>query len=203
MKRDDFRRLLLRVELGLRAVNPLSLLTVGVWLVSAVLLLWLVPAGREELRSLRSEMLQKQSPQWRQLSQAPDSSDALAQRNLDAFNSSLGDARHVEQQLHTLFVIAKDLKMTLPQGQYKLNCEPGAAVCRYKIHFPLKGSYLQIRLFGEQALQAIPFASMDELSFRRESVSDGEVESHLTITLYLQARPEDRMAAGDSGLGTS
>jgi hypothetical protein len=58
-------------------------------------------------------------------------------------------------------------------------------LCRYRVRLPLVGSYLQIRAFVEQSLQELPFASLDELSLRREGIASGELEAGLTLSLHL------------------
>ena len=50
---------------------------------------------------------------------------------------------------------------------------------------PLKGSYAAVWQFALQALRAMPFASLDELSFRREQIADPTLEARVRLTLYL------------------
>jgi hypothetical protein len=39
------------------------------------------------------------------------------------------------------------------------------------------------------ALRAIPFASLDDISFRRDGIQDPAVEARLRLTLYLKDVP--------------
>ena len=55
----------------------------------------------------------------------------------------------------------------------------------YQVTLPVKGSYGAVWKFGMLALRAIPFASLDEISFRRDAIGDAAVEARLRLTLYL------------------
>lgn len=176
----------LRAELCMRSVNPLLVLILALWLLAAVAWLWLVPDWQRQWVSVRGELARAADQRAHPPAEALPSSESVTRRNLDAFNAVLGDARHVEQQLRTLFAIARDLQLEVPAGQYKLGCAEGETVCSYRIQLPLKGSYLQIRTFAEQSLRAIPFASLDELVLRREAVADADIDARLAMTLFVR-----------------
>lgn len=188
MKPVNLMGLILRAELALRRQHPWSLAVLLLCLLALVGWLWLVPVWQARLGRLRTEAMQIDAMLLRPLPAAPAGEAPRAQQNLDAFMASLGDARHTEQQVRTLFVIGRDLAMELPQGQYRLNCDESSAVCNYRVQLPVTGSYSQVRRFVEQSLQAIPFAALDEMSFKRESVAEGEIEGRLGLTLYVKAR---------------
>ncbi|MGZ3158645.1 MAG: hypothetical protein ACXU7H_06145, partial [Burkholderiaceae bacterium] len=50
---------------------------------------------------------------------------------------------------------------------------------------PVKGQYQAIRKFCEQTLLAIPFASLDEINFKRDEITNSTLEAKLHFTLYL------------------
>jgi hypothetical protein len=188
MKPLNAKRLMLRVELLFRRVNPLLIVAVLIWFVTAIAWLWLVPVWQSRLQRLNVDSIEAQTMLHRQVQPLPPSETPLDQQNFNAFMNNLGDSRHAEQQLRTLFTIAGDLELELPQGQYKLVCEEAGELCSYHIQLPVTGSYTLVRAFMEQALQAISFASFDEVSFKRESVTDGEIEARLGITLFTRTR---------------
>ena len=188
MKPLNARHLVLRVELMLHRINPLLIATALMWLGTVIVWLWLVPLWQSRLHALNAESLEAQALLHRQAQPMPPPQAPLDQQNFNAFMNNLGDARHAEQQLQTLFTIARDLELELPQGQYKLACDEAGELCSYRVQLPVTGSYTLVRTFMEQALQAIPFASLDELSFKRESVTDGEIEARLGITLFTRSR---------------
>ena len=60
---------------------------------------------------------------------------------------------------------------------------------RHQILLPVKGGYSEIRQFCEKTLRTLPFASLDDLSFKRETIGEAELESSLRFTLYLKQPP--------------
>jgi hypothetical protein len=50
----------------------------------------------------------------------------------------------------------------------------------------VKGSYAAIWQFAMAALRTIPFASLDEITFRRDAIGDATVDARLKLTLYLR-----------------
>jgi hypothetical protein len=106
-------------------------------------------------------------------------------QNLANFYDALGERRYAEQQLKTLFALANKNGLSLAKGQYKLSYEKNSQIYTYQIVLPIKGSYQAIWQFMLQALDAIPFAALNEISFKRDSVSDDLPEARLHISLYL------------------
>ena len=93
--------------------------------------------------------------------------------------------RHVEQQVKLLFDLAAKNGLQLAQGEYKSGYDKASRVATYQVTLPLKGSYAAVWQFALQALRAMPFASLDELSFRREQIADTQLEARLRLTFYL------------------
>jgi hypothetical protein len=108
---------------------------------------------------------------------------------LDAFYAALGPRRYAEQQVRTLFALAAKNGLSLSQGEYKTGYDRNARVSTYQVNLPVKGSYGAIWQFALGALRAIPFASLDDISFRRDTIGDPAVEARLRLTLYLKDAP--------------
>ena len=105
--------------------------------------------------------------------------------NLALFYGVLGEPRHAEQQVKLLFDLAAKNGLVLAQGEYKSSYDKASRVSTYQVTLPLKGSYQAVWQFALQALRAVPFASLDELSFRREQIADARLEARLRLTFYL------------------
>ncbi|MDO8042168.1 hypothetical protein [Janthinobacterium sp. SUN137] len=110
---------------------------------------------------------------------------ATASENLARFYAALGQQRHAEQQVKHLFDLAAKNGLLLAQGEYKSGYDKASRVATYQVTLPLKGSYGAVWQFALQALRAAPFASLDELSFRREQIADTQLEARLRLTFYL------------------
>jgi hypothetical protein len=59
----------------------------------------------------------------------------------------------------------------------------------YQVTLPVKGSYAAVWNFALDSLRAIPFASLDDISFKRDSIGDDKVAARLRLTLYLADQP--------------
>lgn len=183
-----FAGLWLRLRLLLLRAGPVTLAAIAVLLLSIASLATLVHAlvgerqAHEVLRAQQARAAQAAAP-GRPAAVAPV---ALAPRdNLDAFYGALGRRRYVEQQVKTLFGLAAKSGLVLSQGEYKSARDRNARVATYQVNLPVKGSYAAIWEFALAALRTIPFAALDDVSFRRENIGDPVVEARLRFTLYL------------------
>ena len=121
---------------------------------------------------------------------------ATASENLARFYAVLGQQRHAEQQVKQLFDLAAKHGLVLAQGEYKSGYDKASKVATYQVTLPLKGSYAAVWQFALQALRAMPFASLDELSFRREQIADTQLEARLRLTFYLTDAQAETPADG-------
>lgn len=112
-----------------------------------------------------------------------------ANENLSLFYATLGEKRHAEQQVKMLFDLAAKSGLALNQGEYKFGFDKASGVTTYQIALPVKGTYTNIWQFALETLATVPFAALDEVSFRRETIADPTVEARLRITLYLKEAP--------------
>nr|WP_314539736.1 hypothetical protein [uncultured Massilia sp.] len=200
----------LRLRVVLMRANPL---VAGAWLLFLVLagaLAWVAVArtGLEREREAFQARIQAQAAAQAMAAaaaaRAAREQDAAAaaqaakaapqQDNLAAFYGTLGERRHAEQQVRTLFALAEKSGLTLRQGEYKSARDRNAGVTTYQVNLPVKGSYAAIWQFAMAALRAIPFAALDDISFRREAIGDTAVEARVRLTLYL--RDGDGAASG-------
>ncbi len=109
-----------------------------------------------------------------------------AGKNLRNFYAALGERSKTEQYLKVLFATAAQADLSLDQGEYQEQTEKNSNTYRYQIRLPVKGSYGAIRRFCEKTLLALPFASLDELSFKRESIDEDTLDASLRFTFYLK-----------------
>lgn len=177
--------LLLRARLFLMHASPVALAGGVVLVLGLAHMLWL-------LHALDVEREQLMRTYYAQRPAAATSSPATAAPptappvdNLDAFYGTLGQRRYAEQQVKTLFGLAAQNGLTLSQGEYKSGWDRNARLHTYQVNLPVKGSYAAIWQFAMAALRAIPFAALDDISFRRDNIGDPAVEARLRLTFYL------------------
>lgn len=179
--------LLLRLQLALQRFSLLNLLALVLLVLGAgAWLIWL-PHLRQQNQTIqtalgRVEQALRTPPA---LLPAPKEEPQSDDKNLDRFYGTLGEQEYVEQQVGQLFALAKKVGLTLQQGEYKASFERQGRFHKYQIVLPVKGSYGLIRQFGESVLKTIPFASLDELNFKRDHISNRVLEAKLRFTLYL------------------
>jgi hypothetical protein len=183
---------LLRLRLALGANRMLAAASLAVLACLAALAwgahtLTRLEAERDALRAAaRSASLPSPVPAVAAAPVVPAAPPADA---LDTFYAALGPRRYAEQQVRTLFALAARNGLSLSQGEYKTGYDRNARVSTYQVNLPVKGSYGAIWQFALGALRAIPFASLDDISFRREAIGDPAVEARLRLTLYLKDAP--------------
>lgn len=176
----------LRLRLALRAVHPVTIGAILLCAAGLVVLAWVLPAR---------EQLAQEGAQARRAARlpppvvAPLAVGGGAADNLALFRAALGRQAEVEPQLATLFRIAARTGLVLRQGEYKRGAERNARLHTYQIDLPVKGTYAQVWQFALLALRAIPYAALDDISFKRDSIGETNVEARLRFTLYLQDAP--------------
>jgi len=175
----------LRLQLALSATSLVALGGVLLCVGAAAALAWLMPA-RELLAEQRVLARAAASLPAAPVRQAAPATDEY---HLTLFYGTLGERRHVDAQVKALFALAAKSGLVLRQGEYKSAFERNARVHTYQMTFPVQGSYGAIWQFALGALRAIPFAALDEISFKRDAIGDAQVEARLRLTLYLTASP--------------
>lgn len=175
----------LRAHLALRrfgwghaAAALLALLALSAWL-------GLLPYARHELaaQQQRLEEVRAAARTAGQAEAAPARS--TNDERLAAFYEALGERRHAEQQVRTLFAVAQHTQLSLSQAEYRLAGDRNGRFHTYQVTLPVKGGYGAIRQFCEQVLLAVPFASLDQMNFKRDAIGKNVVEAQLHFTLYL------------------
>ena len=87
--------------------------------------------------------------------------------------------------LNKLYGAAETQKLVLEQGEYRLSPDKSGKLARYQITLPVKGTYLQIRQFVDQALIDVPVAALDDINFKREAIGGTQLEARIKFTLYV------------------
>jgi hypothetical protein len=86
--------------------------------------------------------------------------------------------------------LAQAQGLTLQQSDYHQQPLPALQAMQVQITQPLKATYPQLRGYIESVLREIPQASLDQVSARRDTVAQGQLETRLRWTLWLPAGRE-------------
>lgn len=181
----------LRLRIALAAASPVALGALLLAACAAAAIAWLLPAR---------ELVEQQRVLARRVAAlpaapVPQAAPATDGHHLSLFYGTLGERRHAGQQVKALFALAEQSGLVLRQGEYKAAFERNARLHTYQVTLPVKGSYGAIWQFALAALRAIPFASLDDISFRRDAIGEAQVEARLRLTLYLTDTPADAPGA--------
>jgi hypothetical protein len=192
--------LLLRLHVALLRANPLTL-AAGALLLAVAGSLWWTAYAVGTLKAQQAARRQLAAPALARAGVARTAMQLPTQPlaplpgipvpepdNLAAFYATLGGRSAAEEQVRTLFALAAKNGLRLAQGEYKSAYDRNAQVWTYQVNLPVKGSYAAIWQFAFGALRTIPFASLDDIGFRRDTIGDPQVEARLRLTLYLSER---------------
>ncbi len=73
-------------------------------------------------------------------------------------------------------------QLLLEKGEYKLSREADFRLARYQVTLPVSGDYARVRGFVNDVLEAVPSAALDELTLKRESVDQPELEARVRFS---------------------
>ncbi len=190
MNAAGFSRAMLGVQLALsrRRVLPLA---AGLLLVLAACA-WgvLVPRVAQEVATERLALARAQARARAPRLPASAPSAPSGEARLQAFRSALGDVRGVDASLQAIFTAGEQSHLQLEKADYKLAYDKAGHFWTYAVQLPVTGSYAAIRAFGERVLLAMPYASLDEIDFRRKDIGHADLEARVRFTLHLAGPPD-------------
>ena len=103
-----------------------------------------------------------------------------------AFYGAFPKGATIPDWLSKIYTIADQQKLDLEVGEYSLTQAKSGRLDQFRIVFPVKGSYPQIRKFIGAALATAPALALDSLSLKRDKVGDGSVDARIVFLLYLE-----------------
>jgi hypothetical protein len=184
MKPVNFPSIGLKLRLSLARYGWTNGVASVLFIAAACAWLWAWPLG-QQLHNRRAAVVAAQQALLGPAPLALAPPQPLAAQHLQQFYGALGESRYAEQQLKTLFAIAVKNGLSLNQADYQFTDNKSGAFYSYSVTLPVKGSYAAIRPFCQQVLLAIPFASLDEINFKRDTVTNPLLDAKLRFTLYL------------------
>lgn len=179
-------KLFLKAQLLVSRTNWLHRLATAVCVLGGIAYFFLLPQMHAEL-DRQNRLLQKmQTPVNVGMQNFVASTPIDDNQLLLSFYTGLGEKNYPEQQVRTLIAVAGENGLMLNQAEYKSAYDKSGFFHTFQIIFPVKGTYPAIRRFISQSLSAIPFASVDEMQFKRDSIMSANMEARLRFTLYLR-----------------
>jgi hypothetical protein len=184
----SLRTRLLRGRLALARFGWTNLLA-GALFLSGIAACALLPELESRRTGRESDLVDLQARLRREARQMSASTTAPPS-NLQAFRAALGDIREAELAVRTMFAEADKQLLELDQADYKLSYDKAGGFYAYSVQMPVRGSYLALRIFCEQVLLALPYASLDDIGFKRRATGETDLDVKLHFTLYLAGPPD-------------
>lgn len=100
-------------------------------------------------------------------------------------SSPLTPEHETHQAVLRLFEAARDNRLELLEGDYRLSATADPRYRIYSISLPLKGSYPAVRAFLATCLRHDPRLALDALEFRREQIAEEVLEARVKLSLFL------------------
>ena len=148
------------------------------------------PLEREvEAQKTAAERLKTRSPV--QLVTTRDRAEELRR-----FYTLFPTVDQLPKELDRMYAIARAADLQVHQGEYRLEAR-GNGLVAYRVTFPIRGTYGQIREFIGTTLKDISIASLDALRFERKKAGDPHLEAQLRFTIHF--RPDGDEAPRSQG----
>lgn len=104
---------------------------------------------------------------------------------LGAFYAFFDKGNTFTDWLARLHAVAERTGVELKQGEYRRIEPADVPLVLQEMTLPVSGDYLRIRALAEGVLGAIPVASLDHVTFRRQRANSNVIEAELKFTFYL------------------
>jgi len=136
-----------------------------------------------EVADLEAQVLRlRESPRSRREIPGGPSEDAASQ--LEAFERFFPPQSEINRVVAQLHEAARQEKLALDRGEYRLAEEQGLGLLRYQITLPVKGNYGSIRGFLRRVLREMPSVSLDGVTLQRQNAGEEAIEAQIRLSAF-------------------
>ena len=108
---------------------------------------------------------------------------------LRRFHALFPPIDQLPQELERVYAIARAAHLQVHQGEYRLESR-GAGLVAYRVTFPIRGTYTQLRQFVDVTLKEMSTVALDTLRFERKKAGDPQLEAQVRLTLHFRPNGE-------------
>ncbi len=181
--RNFIRRLSWHIKHEIVAFGWPGMLAIGLLVLCGALHFLMLQPAQNHIAALQQDIANLQNQTKNQ--PFPKAKELNQVEQLAEFYRFFPPEKATSESMAKLYNVAAQQNLNLDQGEYSLVHEKSGKLIRYDIVLPLKASYVQIRKFIAQALQAIPSLSLNSISFNRQKIDETMVDAQLKFSLYL------------------
>lgn len=161
-------------------VWPLALV---LWLLAMTGQLFLVAPGRDALAATKTELVRESAASQRRPVPPPMASE---QQQLETQRTWLRASPSTGELVEKMAVLAAEEQIVLTQSDYQQQFHGATQITQVQITQPVRANYPQLRRYIEAVLRNIPNASLDQISARRDTVGQSQLEIRLRWSLWIQ-----------------
>jgi Tfp pilus assembly protein PilO len=173
-----------RVRYGLRQLSAMGVVGLALLIAAAVLWLNLDNSARQERQSLQRR-LQVIGVQLTQGDATGGDAFASQEEQLQGFYAALPSRNAIPENLKRIFRAADKNALVLNVGEYTQVQVSNERIGRYRVTFPVKGSFPQILLFIDKVLRENATIALESAAFKRDKVDDAAVEAKLVFLIFV------------------
>ncbi len=151
---------------------------------SATIYLSAVMPERARITELQQESMSLRQHAHQALVQGGISASNDTATQLTKFYQFFPATNHRNAVLARIYAAAEHQGLVLETAEYRYIADPKNKLTRYQLTLPIKGSYVQIRNFVNEILAKAPAAAVDDISFKRESISAAMLDARIKLTLF-------------------
>lgn len=107
------------------------------------------------------------------------------QQAITAFESVLKKREEIPLILEKQFEIARQYRIELGRGEYRLDRDPEGGFSYYRITLPVTGPYSALRPYMETLLAEWPGMALEQVSFSRGHAGENETEAVLRFAILV------------------
>ncbi len=158
-------------------------------LVAVFAALTIILPGHEEMASLDERLAKASRESERLKTQSGEAVNYSPAEQLALFYQGFPAENTIPDWLDKIYASARDDGIKLETGEYSLQRAQVGRLNQYRITFPIKATYPQLRKFMSDVLASTPAIALDSLQMKRENVGEGAIEARLVFLLYLEPAP--------------
>ena len=177
--------LTLAAALFFRRLDPSTLVAVVILGAAVALGAFVVPARDRAL----GEALARLEAASREAAAPAQAATQSPQERLDAFRRTLASRLDAERHIETVLGIAREKQLTVRKAEYRTAYIKAGDYHVLQMTLPFQSGYGPVRAFGDEVLRSLPFASLDAVSFSRNTVDVTDLDAKIVLTFFL-ADPE-------------
>jgi Tfp pilus assembly protein PilO len=164
--------------------------SLGLAMLLLAVLAWftLVRSGEKEIVSLQHKQQDLQRQAFNK-SSLPVRSALDREEQLRVFYKSFAPTDQLPDTLSRIYSAAAKQDLVLETGEYTRLQTGSERLARFRVAFPVKGSFKQLLGFMDAVLLENKSVALENAAFKRDKVDDEAVEAKLVFLVFMDTQP--------------